>query len=296
MSLLIDNVGSLVTNDPELGEGPLGLIEDAALVLGDDGRVAWAGPRAATPEAAAAERFDAGGRAVIPGFVDSHAHLVFAGDRAREFAARMAGERYEAGGIRTTVAATRAASEAELDATTARLVAEAVRSGTTTIECKSGYGLTVADEARSLAVAGRHTDEVTYLGAHVVAPEYADDPAAYVELVTGADARRLRAARPLDRRLLRAGRLRRRPGARDPHRRHRARADPARARQPARPRPGRAARGRARRRLRRPRHAHDRRRRRRARERRHGRDAAARRGVLDPRRATPTPAGCSTPA
>jgi len=185
MSVLIDNVGSLVTNDPELGHGPLGIVADAALVLGDDGLVAWAGPRAATPEAAAHERFDAGGRAVIPGFVDSHAHLVFAGDRSREFAARMAGERYEAGGIRTTVAATRAASEAELDATTARLVAEARRSGTTTIECKSGYGLTVADEARSLAVAGRHTDEVTYLGAHVVAPEYADDPAAYVALVTG---------------------------------------------------------------------------------------------------------------
>jgi len=185
VSVLIDRIGSLVTNDPELGEGPLGLIEDAALVLGGDGRVAWAGPRAGIPQAAADERLDAGGRALIPGFVDSHAHLVFAGDRAREFAARMAGERYEAGGIRTTVAATRAASEAELDATTARLVAEARRSGTTTIECKSGYGLTVADEARSLAVAGRHTDEVTYLGAHVVAPEYADDPAAYVDLVTG---------------------------------------------------------------------------------------------------------------
>jgi imidazolonepropionase len=185
MSLLVDNVGALVTNDPELGEGPLGVIEDAAIVFGVDGTVAWAGPRSAIPEGAAAERFDADGRAVIPGFVDSHAHLVFAGDRAREFAARMAGERYEAGGIRTTVAATRAASEAELDANTARLVAEARRSGTTTIECKSGYGLTVADEARSLAVAGRHTDEVTYLGAHVVAPEYAGDPAGYVALVTG---------------------------------------------------------------------------------------------------------------
>ena len=184
MSVLIDNIGALVTNDPELGRGTLGLIEDAALILGD-GNVEWAGPRAAIPEGAAAERFDAAGRAVIPGFVDSHAHLVFAGDRAREFAARMAGEPSAAGGIRTTVQATRAASEAELDATTARLVAEARRSGTTTIECKSGYGLTVEDEARSLAVAGRHTDEVTYLGAHVVAPEYADDPAGYVELVAG---------------------------------------------------------------------------------------------------------------
>ena len=185
MSLLIDNIGTLVTNDPELGAGPLGLIEGAAIVFGEDGTVAWAGARAATPEGAARERFDAAGRAVIPGFVDSHAHLVFAGDRSREFAARMAGERYAAGGIRTTVAATRAATEQELDATTARLVAEARRSGTTTIECKSGYGLTIADEQRSLAVAGRHTDEVTYLGAHVVAPEYADDPAAYVALVTG---------------------------------------------------------------------------------------------------------------
>ena len=128
----------------------------------------------------------------------------------------MAGERYEAGGIRTTVAATRAATEAELDATTARLVAEARRSGTTTIECKSGYGLTVADEARSLAVAGRHTDEVTYLGAHVVAPEYAGRPGRLRRARHRPDARRLRAARPLDRRLLRAGRVRRRPGARDP--------------------------------------------------------------------------------
>ena len=283
MSILIDNVGSLVTNDPELGEGPLGIVEDAALVLGD-GVVVWAGPRAATPEGAADERFDAGGRAVIPGFVDSHAHLVFAGDRAREFAARMAGERYEAGGIRTTVAATRAATEAELDATTARLVAEARRSGTTTIECKSGYGLTVADEARSLSVAGRHTDEVTYLGAHVVAPEYAGDPAAYVELVTGP---MLDACAPharwidvfcergaFDGDQARAI-LRGRQGARP---------DAARARQPARPRPGRAARGRARRRLRRPRHPRHGRRRRRARERRDRRDAAARRGVLDPRR------------
>src|SRR5215212_10406052 len=177
--MFIDNIGTLVTNDPEFGT-----ITGAAMVF-EGGFVQWVGPKGSGPEGAGTERFDAGGRAVIPGFVDSHAHLVFAGDRAREFAARMAGERYEAGGIRTTVAATRAATEAELDATTARLVAEARRSGTTTIECKSGYGLTVEDEARSLAVAARHTDEVTYLGAHVVAPEYADDPAAYVALVSG---------------------------------------------------------------------------------------------------------------
>jgi len=180
--VLIDRIGTLVTNDPSLGPGPLGVIEDAALILGD-GVVRWAGPRRATPEAAAAERVDAGGRAVIPGFVDSHAHLVFAGDRAAEFAARMAGRPYGAGGIRTTVAATRAASSQQLSRTAGRLVAEALRSGTTTIECKSGYGLTVDDERRSLEAAREHTREVTFLGAHVVAPEYADRPDDYVDLV-----------------------------------------------------------------------------------------------------------------
>jgi imidazolonepropionase len=123
---------------------------------------------------------------VIPGFVDSHGHLVFAGDRAGEFAARMSGRPYRAGGIRTTVEATRAASSEDLGRNAARLVAEALRSGTTTIECKSGYGLTVADERRSLEVAAGHAEELTYLGAHVVAPEFSDRPDAYVELVCGA--------------------------------------------------------------------------------------------------------------
>ncbi|MDF2705110.1 MAG: imidazolonepropionase [Nonomuraea muscovyensis] len=183
-SFLIDNIGSLVTNDPALGEGILGLVEDAALVV-EDGLVTWAGPRSRIPEGAARERFDAGGRAVVPGFVDSHAHLVFAGDRTREFEARMSGRPYTAGGIRTTVAATRAATDDELRANIRRLVAEALRSGTTTVECKSGYGLTVKDEARSLRLAGERTDEVTYLGAHVVPPEYAEKPDAYVDLVRG---------------------------------------------------------------------------------------------------------------
>jgi imidazolonepropionase len=128
---------------------------------------------------------DLAGRAVIPGFVDSHSHLVFAGDRSEEFAARMAGRRYEAGGIRTTVAATRAATDEQLTAQVARHVQEMLRQGTTTVEIKSGYGLTVRDEARSLAVARQFTDETTFMGAHVVAPEYADDPAGYVDLVTG---------------------------------------------------------------------------------------------------------------
>ncbi|MFF0479273.1 imidazolonepropionase [Streptomyces sp. NPDC004284] len=179
---LITNIGSLVTNDPTLGEGPLGLIKDAALVLEDE-KVSWAGPASAAP--AADQAVDAAGRAVVPGFVDSHSHLVFAGDRTAEFNARMSGQPYKAGGIRTTVAATRSASDAELSANVAKYMWEALRQGTTTFETKSGYGLTVEDEARALRIAAEHTDEVTYLGAHIVAPEYADDPAAYVKLVTG---------------------------------------------------------------------------------------------------------------
>ncbi|MFB7476122.1 imidazolonepropionase [Kitasatospora sp. NPDC056184] len=181
-STLITGIGTLVTNDPAAGTGPLGLLTDAAVVIDGD-TVAWVGPAAEAP--AADERFDAAGRALLPGFVDSHAHLVFAGDRTAEFNARMSGQSYSAGGIRTTVAATRAAADAELDANLARLVREALRQGTTLIECKSGYGLTVEDESRALRIASSYTPETTYLGAHVVAPEFADDPAGYVELVTG---------------------------------------------------------------------------------------------------------------
>lgn len=179
----IVNIASLVTNDPSLGDGtPLGLIQDAAVVIDGD-RVVWVGESSKAP--ATDNRVDAGGRAVIPGFVDSHSHLVFAGDRTAEFNARMSGQPYKAGGIRTTVAATRAATDAELSANVARYLHEALRQGTTTFETKSGYGLTVEDEARALRIAAEHTDEVTYLGAHIVSPDYADDPAAYVELVTG---------------------------------------------------------------------------------------------------------------
>ena len=181
MSTLVTNIGELVTNDPSAGD-LLGLRTDAAIVV-EGGRVSWLGAAAEAP--AADEVVDADGRAVLPGFVDSHSHLVFAGDRSQEFRARMAGEPYAAGGIRTTVAATRAASDDELAAGVARHVAEMLRQGTTTVEIKSGYGLTVADEARSLRIARRVTDETTFLGAHVVPPEYADDPAGYVELVTG---------------------------------------------------------------------------------------------------------------
>ncbi|MBM7088577.1 imidazolonepropionase [Streptomyces sp. S12] len=183
-STAITGIATLVTNDPSLGQedSPLGLIRDAAVVIEGD-RVVWTGASGDTP--ATDHRVDAGGRAVLPGFVDSHSHLVFAGDRTEEFNARMSGRPYSAGGIRTTVAATRAADDAELEANLTRYLAEALRQGTTTFETKSGYGLTVADESRALRLAARHTDEVTYLGAHIVAPEFADDPAAYVDLVTG---------------------------------------------------------------------------------------------------------------
>ncbi|MFT3873860.1 MAG: imidazolonepropionase [Nocardioides sp.] len=176
---LVAGIGELVTNDPAHG-GPLGILRDAALVIDGD-RVAWTGPASAAPDAD--QRVDLAGRAVLPGFVDSHSHLVFAGDRAEEFAARMTGQPYSAGGIRTTVAATRAATDEELTANVARLVTEMRRQGTTTVEIKSGYGLSVIDEARSLAVARQFTDETTFLGAHVV-PE-GTDATSYVDLVTG---------------------------------------------------------------------------------------------------------------
>lgn len=179
----ITHISALVTNDPSLGDSsPLGLIQDAAVVIEGD-RVVWTGESSKAP--ATDNAVDVGGRAVIPGFVDSHSHLVFAGDRTQEFNARMSGRAYSAGGIRTTVAATRAATDEELSANVARYLAEALRQGTTTFETKSGYGLTVEDEARALRIAARHTDEVTFLGAHIVSPDYADDPAGYVGLVTG---------------------------------------------------------------------------------------------------------------
>jgi imidazolonepropionase len=182
VSLIITNIGELVTNEPTREAGRLGIVRDAALVI-EDGRVVWAGPGAEAP--AADEAYDAGGRAVLPGFVDSHAHLVFAGDRSEEFAARMSGRSYAAGGIRTTVTATRAASDDELRANLTRLVGEMARQGTTTVECKSGYGLTVADEERAVRIAAEVADEVTFLGAHVVPGEYAHDPQTYVSLVRG---------------------------------------------------------------------------------------------------------------
>jgi imidazolonepropionase len=180
-STLVTGIAQLVTNDPGTGDGSaLGLLTDAALIA-DNGRVQWVGSRAEAP--AADRRIDLAGRAVLPGFVDSHAHLVFAGDRAAEFAARMTGAPYDGGGIATTVAATRAASDDQLLVRLRRLVNEMRAQGTTTVEVKSGYGLTLHDEERSLRLAREVTDETTFLGAHVV-PAGADRTA-YLDLVTG---------------------------------------------------------------------------------------------------------------
>ncbi|MBS4730711.1 imidazolonepropionase [Mycobacterium sp. SM1] len=183
MSTLYTDIRELVTNDPEHVDGdPLGVISDAALVV-DDGEVAWVGHRADAPHAD--RRVSCAGTSVIPGFVDSHCHLVFAGDRSAEFAARMSGQPYDAAGIAATVAATRAAKDSTLSAGVARLAGELLRAGVTTFECKSGYGLTVADEARSLRIAKAFTEETTFLGAHALPTEFRNDRAAYIDLVTG---------------------------------------------------------------------------------------------------------------
>jgi imidazolonepropionase len=183
VSHLTTGIGQLVTNDPSIGDSsPLGLLENAAIVVEDD-RIAWVGPASAAP--AADTSTDLSGRTVIPGFVDSHSHLVFAGDRAGEFAARMTGEPYTGGGIATTMEATRAASDEELLAHVRALVAEMRAQGTTTVEIKSGYGLDVEQEARALRIAAQVTSEVTFLGAHVVPPAMRDRRDEYVKLVAG---------------------------------------------------------------------------------------------------------------
>ena len=185
-STLVTGISELVTND-ELLEGAdhsehLGRLSDAAVIV-QDGFIAWVGLGAHAPQAD--ERRDIGGRAVIPGFVDSHSHLVFAGDRASEFVARMTGIPYDGGGIASSVNATRAASDDQLSALVGARVAEMRAQGTTTVEIKGGYGLSVKDEVRSLRIASEFTSETTFLGAHVVPPEFAHRRSEYVELVTG---------------------------------------------------------------------------------------------------------------
>jgi imidazolonepropionase len=181
-SFTLTNISQLVTNNSALGDGQLGVINDAAITV-TGGIVSWVGQSSQADSSV--PKTDVGGRSLIPGFVDSHSHIMFAGDRSEEFAARMAGAPYSAGGIKVTTEATRTASDAELRTVAQCMIKEMQESGTTTIEIKSGYGLDVATEERSLRIAAELTDEVTYLGAHVVAPEFVGNPDAYVDLVVG---------------------------------------------------------------------------------------------------------------
>jgi len=177
---LITNIGELTTNVGADGD-PCGTLRDAAVLI-DGGRIVWVGEAGSMT---GAHTVDAAGRAVLPGFVDAHTHLVFGGDRAGEFEARMAGTPYSAGGIRSTVAATRAAGDDELRRRLAGFIDEMRRQGTTTVEIKTGYGLSVDDEERLARLAAEVTDEVTFLGAHVIPPEWAHDREGYLDLVCG---------------------------------------------------------------------------------------------------------------
>lgn len=181
--LVVTGISTLVTNDASLERGKLGIINNAAIVVGDDKKIAWTGEAINLPSEFVGTAINVGGRAIVPGFVDSHTHLIFGGDRANEFEARMSGKTYSAGGIRTTMSATRAATTESLTNNARRLADEALNTGTTTLEIKSGYGLSVTDEARSLQVASTITTETTFLGAHVVPPESEIDE--YTDLVCG---------------------------------------------------------------------------------------------------------------
>jgi len=182
-SLLLHGISSLVTVDEQVGAGSLGVIGDGAVVI-EGGICVWVGRAADAPPAD--DAVDAGGRSVLPGWVDSHSHLVFAGDRSAEFTARMSGQPYTPDGIASTVAATRAASNQQLLDGVRRHLAEMLRGGTTCVETKSGYGLSLADELRSVEVAQRAgVDAITFLGAHALPAEYRDNPESYVDLVCG---------------------------------------------------------------------------------------------------------------
>jgi imidazolonepropionase len=183
-NLLVTDIGCLVTNEVGIDGTPLGIINDAAFAV-TDGRVSWVGARSGVNASDYQNIISANGKAVIPGFVDSHNHLVFAGDRAIEFSARMQGQPYAAGGINYTVEQTRRASDEELRGNVSALVNEGLVSGTTTVEIKSGYGLSIADELRSLEIAREFTDETTFLGAHVVPAEFKSAPEDYVAMVCG---------------------------------------------------------------------------------------------------------------
>ena len=176
-STLVTNIKQLVTNDPELGT-----LADAALVY-TDGKISWVGGKTKAPSADFL--IDANGGSVIPGFVDSHTHAIFAGDRLQDFLARMNGTKYESGGIKTTVAETRAASDESLLNHLENVVTEFTEYGITTFEIKSGYGLDVDTEVKLLRIAREFTDETTFLGAHVIPSEFANDRRGYIDLVKG---------------------------------------------------------------------------------------------------------------
>ena len=182
--LLVTDIGCLVTNEATIDGTPLGIIHDAAFAV-TDGKVSWVGARSEVNVGDYQNIISAKGKTVVPGFVDSHNHLVFAGDRAAEFSARMQGQTYAAGGINYTVEQTRSASNEELRANVATLVAEGLTSGTTTVEIKSGYGLSVADELRSLEIAREFTAETTFLGAHVLPADFKSAPEDYIAMVCG---------------------------------------------------------------------------------------------------------------
>lgn len=188
--LVITGASEIVTCSDAIGDGPLGIVPRGALAA-RDGEIVWIGQesdlRAAVKPAQGMVEVDANGGAVLPGLVDCHTHLVFAGDRAAEFAARASGAPYTGGGIAVTVDATRAAGDADLRHLARQRLDRFLSYGVTTVEAKSGYGLTLEQERRLLQVAASldHPVDVvrTFLGAHVVPPEYADDRAAYVRLV-----------------------------------------------------------------------------------------------------------------
>lgn len=182
MATLYSGIESLVTNNLALDKGILGELEQAAFIE-QDGQIVWVGESKDAPDADNEVNLES--KSVIPGFVDSHAHLAFAGDRAKEFEARMSGKNYSASGIMTTVHATRAASDEQLDENIATRAIEMYRSGITTFETKSGYGLNVADELRSVRLAVQHTEDVTFMGAHVVPEEFKNKRDEYVSLVMG---------------------------------------------------------------------------------------------------------------
>lgn len=177
-SIIISNIGQLITNSDQ----NLGIINDAALVIEND-KVQWVGENKLAP--AADKLIDADGGVVTPGFVDSHTHAVFAGDRSKDYVARMAGIKYATGGIKTTVAATRSATLEELKTHTKKLLGKCKSQGTTTIEIKSGYGLDLESEVKILQVAQSFTEETTFLGAHVIPAEYENNRDGYINLVKG---------------------------------------------------------------------------------------------------------------